>query len=174
MKIIEAMKKIKDLQRKANDLRDKISRYAADVDVMTPTYENQAAKVAGWLQAHGDIVQEILHLRFSIQKTNVLTSVGIELGDQCVTKTIAEWIHRRRDLSGLDAVAWGALGRTEKAGQLKEGAITGPTGEGSREVKIRRYYNPEKRDQKLDIYQSEPSTIDGRLEVINAITDLVE
>ena len=42
------------------------------------------------------------------------------------------------------------------------------------EVKLIRYYEPAKRDTAMDILRREPYTIDGALEVVNAVTDLVE
>lgn len=169
MKIIEGMKQIKDLQRKAEDLRHKISGASADLDNETPLYENQKDRVSGWLQAHSDITKEILSLRVSIQRTNLATDVTVELGGKSVTKTIAEWIHRRRDLATLELTAWKQLSDRS----LREGILTQSTGEPI-QVKLRRYYSPEERDAKLDIYQSEPLLIDSKLEVINAITDLIE
>jgi hypothetical protein len=169
MKIIEGMKKIKDLQRKAEDLRGKIGAHSADLDFETPLYENQKLQVAEWLQAHSDIMKEILRLRIAIQKTNLLTDVTITICDKPVTKSIAEWIHRRRDLAQSDYSAWAKL--TDRG--LKEGTITQSTGQ-LKEVKIRRYYDPLARDQKLDEYRSEPHLIDATLEVVNAVTDLIE
>ena len=41
--------------------------------------------------------QEIARLRVAITRTNLATSVTIELGGKPVTKTLAEWIQRRGD-----------------------------------------------------------------------------
>lgn len=170
MKIIEAMKKIKDLQIKAEDLRKKISIYCADQSHETPVYGNeQASKLKEWLQSHGDILKEILRLRVAIQRTNIQTNVTIELGGKPVTKSIAEWIHRRRDLASMERSAWEVLGDRN----LREGVIKTSTGE-QMEVKIRRYYDPSERDNKIELFRSEPSTIDSTLEVTNAVTDLCE
>jgi hypothetical protein len=175
MKIIEAMKQIKDLLRKAADLREKIQNYAADMSINTPTYENQRAKVDGWLQAHDDVLKEIEHLRVSITRTNVLTLVAIDIGGKKVTKPIAGWIQRRKDLAGLAKTAWSGLNQLEKTGKVREATINNPaTDEPNTEIKIRRYYDPELRDKRVEMYSAEPAAIDGRLEVVNAVTDLVE
>src|SRR5512136_1673265 len=145
MKIIEAMKKIKDLQKKADDLRGKVRQHCADLDFETAVYPDQKGQIQSWLQAHSDIVKEILGLRYAIQKTNIATSVTIELGGVQVTKTIAEWIHRRRDLAGLEMEMWRGL--TDR--NLKEGAIQQTSGQ-TRDVKIRRYYDPAEKDRKVD------------------------
>lgn len=169
MKIIEGMKKLKDLQKKAGDIRDKVSLNCAISSIQSPIYDNQSNKISEWLQAHQDIMKEILKLRIDIQKTNLVTEVTIELGDKQVTKTIAEWIHRRRDLADYDKKLFRGL--TDRG--IREGNGNTPTGDVI-DIKIIRYYSPEQRDAKISLYDSEPSLIDAKLEVINAITDLVE
>ena len=169
MKLIEALKGIKDLQKKADDLREKIGRCAADLDVETPLYENQKGQVKGWLQAHSDIVKEILRLRIAIQRTNLATDVTIELSGKSVTKTIAEWVHRRRDLAALELSAWKQL--TDRG--LKEGHIE-QTDQQKIKVSIVRCYDPEEKDNKIALYDSEPLLIDAKLEIANAVTDLIE
>jgi hypothetical protein len=171
-KLIEAMKQIKDLQRKAADIREKIQKHHADIDIEVPVYgtpEQQRDMVSQWLQAHSDIVKEIGKLRFAIQKTNIQTPVTIILGEKSVTKTITEWISRRKDLAALDAQAWDCL--NDKG--IKPAINIQKTDGTLQEVKIRRYYDPKVKDDKRELYRSEPSLIDGSLEVVNAVTDLV-
>jgi len=171
MKLIEAMKKLKDLNVKAEDLRKKVSLNCADLSIETPLYgADQKATVDGWIQAHGDLLKEILRLRLAIQRTNLATQVAIQLDGKAVTKSIAEWIHRRRDLAKLDMAMWGSLGDRN----LKEQNVQTSPGGPVTEVRIRRYYDPAQRDAKLELYRSEPSVIDATLEVSNAVTDLIE
>jgi len=169
MKIIEAMKKIKDLVRKAEDIRTKIQKSCADLDNETPLFPDQKNQVDSWLQAHSDLVKEIMRLRVAIQRTNMATQVTMDLGGKEVVKTIAEWVLRRRESAKMELLAWQCL--TDRG--LREGSIPQSTG-GVREVRIRRYYDPEQRDGMIDRLKSEPLMIDAKLEVINAITDLIE
>lgn len=170
MKLIEAMKKQKDLQRKAEDIRGKIAVHCAHLSVESPTYgDKQREQVREWLQAHEDLLKEILKLRVAVQKTNILTPVVIEVGGKQVSKSIAEWIHRRRDLAKLDQDAWGKLG--DKG--LREGVGKNSQG-GDIEVRIVRNFDPKERDNKVELYRSEPSVIDATLEVVNAVTELQE
>lgn len=169
MKIIEALKLIKELNIKTEDLKKKISTYCADLDIETPMYPDQKRQVSEWLQAHSDIVKEISKLRFAIQKTNLATNVDVELGGQKVTKTISEWIHRRRDLAKMQFDAWAVIG--DKG--LKEGMLPSTTGGEPRVVKLRRYYDPVERDKMIELYRSEPGIIDRTLEITNATTDLI-
>lgn len=173
MKIIEALKKTKDLQRKADDIRSKIRDNCADLDVEKPAYETperQREQINEWLQSHSDILKEIESLRLDIQRTNLETQVVVEVSDgKHVTKSIAAWIHRRKDLSKLEASAWSQLtSRNLKPTNYKT--------EGSDEVKIaniRKYYDQKKRDQMVEDFTSEPSRIDAALEIANATTDLI-
>ena len=169
MKLIEAMKQIKELQVKAEDLRAKVSQYCANLDFETPMYVNQGEQIQAWIQSHTDINKKILELRFAIQKTNVATPVTIELGDKKVTKTIAEWISRRRDLAKTDQAMWEKL--TDRG--LKEQRVQSAPNSPVTEIKIRRYYNPLEKDKMIELYRSEPSIIDRTLEITNAVTDII-
>jgi hypothetical protein len=170
MKLIQAMKKLKDLNAKADDLRKKVAQHAADLNIETPVYPDQRRQVSEWIQGHGDILKEILHLRVSIQRTNLATQVSIELDGKHVSKSIAEWIHRRRDLAKIDMQMWQQL--TDK--NLKEQNLVTAQGGPVTEIRVRRYYEPAERDRKVEIYRTEPSVIDATLEVTNATTDLIE
>lgn len=169
MKLIEAMKKLKDLNVKAEDLRKKVAANCADLSIETPLYgADQKSTVDGWIQAHSDILQEILKLRVAIQRTNISTLVVIEIGGKQVSKSIAEWIHRRRDLANLELSMWKQLGDRG----LKEQNVQTSAGGPVTEIRVRRYFDPVQRDQKAELYRSEPSVIDATLEVVNATTEL--
>jgi hypothetical protein len=170
MKLIQAMKQLKELTTKADDLREKVKKFCADLTIETPTYPDQRATVAGWIQAHGDVVKRIGELRLAIQRTNLATSVTIELDSKQITKPIASWIHRRRDLATLEGTMWSQL--TDR--NLKEQNLQTAPGGAVTEVRIRRYFDPAERDAKRELYRGEPSIIDGTLEVVNATTDLME
>ena len=170
MKLIQAMKQLKDLKAKAEDLRKKVQQYCADLSTETPVYPDQKKQVREWIQAHHDILKEILRLRVAIQRTNLATQVSIELDGRHVTKSIAEWIHRRKDLSNLDMQIWAVLGD----GNRKEGNIQLAPGAQPLQITIRRYWDQQERDKSIELYRSEPSVIDGTLEIVNATTDLLE
>lgn len=170
MKLIQAMKQLKDLARKAEDLRGKVREFCADLTISNPTYPDQRAQIDGWLQAHNGICVKILELRENVQRTNLATPVTIELNGVSVTKSIAAWIHRRRDLAKMEADMWAML--TDRG--LKEQNLQTTPGGAVTEVRIRRYFDPELRDRMRELYRTEPSIIDANLEVVNATTDLLE
>lgn len=170
MKIIEAMKRVKLNDEKIVDLHQKIALVSANLTIETPVYGDQTAKHIGeWLQACEDIGRENIRLLVSIQRTNLVTNVTIEVGGKSVTKSIAEWVWRRRKYAENDRLAWSKL--TDR--NLKEGVGQSSTGV-PLEIKIQRHYDPIKRDEKLSEYRSEPHQIDAALEIVNATTDLVE
>jgi len=169
MKLIEGLKKNKELQIKADDLRAKVSKYCADQSHETAVYgDKQRDQIKEWIQAHHDVLQEIAKLRIAVQRTNLATNVTIELGGVQVTKSIAEWIHRRKDLANGELSMWTGIGDRN----LKEGTVKTSTGE-LQEIKIRRYYDPKERDTNVELYRTEPGIIDRTLETVNAITDMI-
>jgi hypothetical protein len=170
MKLIEAMKLIKELQVKREDLVAKVKQHCAALDFETALYADPKRQVSEWIQSHSDVCKEILRLRVAIQRTNISTKVVVELGGKRIEKTIAEWIHRRRDLAGFELAMWSVLGDRG----LREGAMpSSQPGGQPREVKILRHFDPLERDAKVELYRSEPSIIDRTLEVVNATTELM-
>jgi hypothetical protein len=172
MKIIEGLKQLKELARKADDIKTKILTHCADLDNAEPVYgTGHADQIKQWFQSHKDLVAQILKLRLRIQRTNLDTPVAIEINGEMVTKSIAEWIHRRKDLAKMELSLWSSLGDRG----LKPGAVHDPANPGAaKAVNIRRYYDPKTRDVKVEEFTSEPALIDAALEIKNAVTDLAE
>ena len=170
MKIIEEMKRVKSNKEKIADLQGKIGQFCANMSFETPMYgTDSASKIREWLQSCTDLTQENIRLLCAIQKTNIATTVSITLGEKVVTKSIAEWVWRRREYAAVDLKTWQML--TDR--NLKEG--TGQNSQGAPvEIKIVRHFDPVQRDKMTAMYKSEPHEIDSALEVINAVTDLVE
>jgi len=170
MKLIQAMKALKDLLSKAEDLRKKVAEHCAAPSTDTPKYPDQRGKIGEWLQAHHDTLKEVQRLRLAIQRTNLATPVTIELAGRPVTHSIAGWIHRRRDLSKLEHAMWSGLGdRGLKEGQVQLQANSQPV-----QISIVRYFDIEMRDRKVEEFRTESSVIDAALEVTNAVTELIE
>lgn len=170
MKLIQAMKKIKDLTQKAADLRVKVQQHSADLTIETPAYPDQKRAITAWIESHHGVIVEIERLRLAVQRTNLATMVTIELGGKMITKPIAAWVHRRRELAKLEMGIWEQL--TDR--KLKEQNVqTSPTSPVT-EVRIRRYFDAQERDQNIELFRTEPNIIDGTLEVVNATTELLE
>lgn len=177
MKIIEALKQIKDLKRKADDIRSKIADHCADMDADTPAYntvDEQRQQIASWLQSHHDIVKEIETLRLRIQKTNLAVMVSIDLSGKMVTKEIAAWIHRRKDLAAMERAAWYGLSSKRLQPMAMRENPRDPNSEVSKIVQVRKYYDQKERDTKVEEFTAEPAKIDAALEITNATTDMVD
>jgi len=170
VKIIEAMKKVKQNKEKIADLQQKIGSVCANLSHETPVYGAETGtKIREWLQSCQDLSQENVRLLCSIARTNLATNVTIELGGKNVTKNIAEWVWRRREYAKLDLLTYSKL--TDRS--LKEG--TGQTSTGVPfEVKLVRHYDPSQRDTAMAMYQAEPHQIDAALEVVNATTEILD
>ncbi len=172
MKIIEALKNIKANKAKIVDLAAKIKANSALLSSQTSAYGDSGAatrQVGGWLDSVRQTLAETEALTRRIHKTNNSTNVTIELAGVAVTKTIDEWLVRRKDGVDLQALAYSAL--TDR--NLKEEFVTTATGERI-PVTIVRHYDAAKRDAVLSSLMSEKATIDGTLEIVNATTDLME
>lgn len=170
MKIIEAMKMVKANKEKIAELGQRIERHSAILSIETPTYgEEQRDKIREWTQSALDVTRDNVELLVAIARTNQQTFVTIALGDKQVTKTISEWVWRRREYAAIEQKIWQSQcdrGLKEQNVQSSPGVVT--------EVKLLRFYDPAKRDEQLDILRREPHLIDGALEVVNAVTDLVK
>lgn len=169
MKIIEGLKKIKDLYRKADDVRGKIRKYCVKMSFEQDHYENQGDQVKQWIQSHKDLIKEIENLRERIARTNLGTKVTLEINGNEVTKSIHSWISRRRDLISLEVDCWKQLddkGLNDQKVKMTNGEV--------QEFKVVRFFDYREKDAKLDDLKSELSLIDSRLEIINATTDLLD
>lgn len=169
MKIIEAMKRVKQNKEKVTDLQTKLAAICANMSHETPLYGTETPnKVKEWLQSCTDLSQENVALLCQIQRTNLATQVGIELGGKSISKSIAEWVWRRREYAKVDLLTYSKL--TDRG--LKEGAVNTSTGV-ALELKLMRHYDPVARDAAMAMYQAEPHVIDAALEVVNATTELL-
>lgn len=170
MKIIEGMKRVKINKVKITDLQNKIGQVSAHISVETPLYGDETRDlVRGWIQTCQDLTQDNVTLLTAIAKTNLATAVTIQLGGKSVSKSIAEWIWRRREYAAIDLATWSKL--TDR--NLKEGQIATSTGVPI-DAKIIRNFDPKVRDEMMGVFKSEPGEIDSALEVVNAVTDLLE
>jgi len=163
------MKQVKQNKEKIADLQNKIFQHCANLSFETPLYGSETkTKINEWLQSCTDLTQDNIKLLCSIAKTNLATSVTIEIGGKQVSKTIAEWVWRRREYAAIDRNTYSKLtdrGLKEGSAQTSPGTMT--------EIKLVRHFDPTIRDERLSMYQSEPHQIDSALEVTNAVTDLL-
>lgn len=172
MKLIEAMKRIKLNKEKIADLQAKIKDNCAALSIDTLAYKDTANQIESWLQSCIDLSQENVKLLANIQHTNLHTRVSIDLGQSTpTTKSIAEWVWRRREYAKLDQQTYSML--TDRG--LREGQMNSSVKDAEPvRVTISRFYDPLVRDKALAMYRAEPTLIDSALEIVNATTEIWE
>ena len=169
------MKDQKYTLRKMEDLRKKISMYCADLDCMQPTYgsaEEQSKKVSEWLQMHHDLALQLTDLKRKIQKTNLNIPVMIKVGDVDITRSIAEWVIRRREIIDLETQSYSIL--SDRGLSDRSIMMRSVDSDKVKNARVRFYFDASERDKKLEILKNEKESIDKALEITNAITDLIE
>ena len=169
MKVIAALKRTKILAAQIEQLQKSIALHSAKKSFEKSPYEDPVAKVASMLQAAHDLNLELEQLTHRIHKTNVLSKLTISLNGNNVTKTIDEWIYRRRLGAPRDSATWNRLtdrGLKDEQVKQSDGTIL--------LVTVDRHFSVEARDKKLAELAAEPIEIDTALEIWNAVSDLVD
>ena len=171
MKIIEALKAVKANREKITDLQMLIAKNAAHMESQngSTAYNDPKKKIKVWVQSIHDTLLENARLLTQIQKTNLNTLVSIEMpSGVTVEKSISEWIVRRREGVDTEILTYQAMRHS-----LKQQAIQSQDGT----IKVDQVvvnYSTEDRDTKMMELSREKSLIDGKLEIVNATTELLE
>ena len=176
MKLVEGMKETKATLRKMEDLRKKIAQHCADLDCMAPTYgsaEEQTKKVSEWLQAHDDLALKLTDLKRQIQLTNLQTPVAIKVGGNGITRSIAEWVIRRREIVDLQLLAYNSLGDKGLADRGVRAMGNMDESKKIQSARVRFYFNATDRDSKIEVLKNERESIDKALEIANVLTELL-
>lgn len=172
MKIIEGLKKVKANRVKIADLNAKITQNSARLSSQTSPYGDQKAateQVTAWVDTVRSLIRDNEILINRIHRTNSTTKVSVTLGETAVTKTIDEWITRRKEGVAFENQAMRGL--SDRG--LKEDLMKNPDGT-TTHITVIRHFDPRKRDERMSILGEEVSLIDSALEIANATTDLVE
>lgn len=168
MKLIEALKEVKLIDKKIGDLVEKIRQNSVRRSIETSPYQDPVETIKSWTQSGVDLVHRRDKLLAAIFATNASTVVEIKIGGSVLKKTITEWLLRRNNGVGLEERLFKSL--TDRG--LKEEVLKQTDGS-MMEIKILRHFNAEERDQRLAILMEEPSLIDSALEIVNATTEIV-
>lgn len=174
MKIIHAMKKIKANKEKITDLQQKIYQNSVNYEHEPSPYgtpEKTRQMVDGWVQAACDLTRDNVDLLCRIQKTNLSTMVTITLNNQDVTKSIAEWVWRRREYSKVDLKTWSSLSTKNLQTGLSKNTVQGAP---DFKLMLVLHFDIENRDKMIATFTEENHLINAQLEVVNATTDLLD
>lgn len=170
-KLIEAMKKLKVIEKRidANSLR--IQEYASLASNERPyfsTEKEQGNQVASLIQANKDLVAEYLNLKKRVDMTNLKTQVTIGKD----SFAIADLLILRRGLSKKMQVTFHALNDKQALQKIQVQQRVTPIGE--KAPFVIRCYEENQKHEWLQYWQGLDDEIEQRLEVINATTPLVE
>lgn len=168
MKIIEALKKLRLIEKKMDGNNARITQYSSILSTERPIFETEAkqrAEVTSLLQANMDLLKEYLRLKCDIEKTNLTVEVKTSIG----TYTIAELLILKRTLAQKARQTYEALQDGAAMMRMRNAPSTG-----DKPVQLIRMYDETVKNAGIRSWMEFHYEIDGTLEVVNATTDLIE
>lgn len=156
MTILQALKKIKHLDRKIEKSKTRTARWCSYFDDEEPVYDE--AGIRKLMQSIDDLIRERNRLRHLIHKTNILTTVTFEHKEFTIDELL---ILRTLTLPALKD-SFLKLRRKEKSFHH------------DKDVKVVVQYDPNKRDKTVDSIENTMDELDALLDQINITTELVE
>jgi hypothetical protein len=172
MKLIEGMKKLKILEKHIGRNTERITQYASLVSTEKPFFgseDDQRKEVNSLIQSNNDLFEEYIHLKKRVDTTNLSTEVTI--GNR--NYILADLLIIRRGLGKTMEKTYQALNDTYGHGRLMLIQRNVQLQSGEKPPHVIRLYDESDRIEGLQHWQELLDTIEQRLEVINATTDLV-
>ena len=168
MKMIEALRELRLLEKKMSRNQEYIERYSSMVSTQVPSFnsiEEQREKVRSLLQENIDYAMNRIHLKEQINYTNLMTKVVLG-GKSWRLQNLLDF---HRGIAGDIRDTYDSL--TDRSGQNQ--LRSAPTVEG-RSPQVIRLYDENMKLTELDRWDTFKEEIGTRLEVINAVTELLE
>jgi hypothetical protein len=169
MKIIEALKNLKTIQKRIEKNCEQIKQYCAYVSVEAPVYETpekQQAEVGSLIQANLDLEKEYLRLKKAIENTNL--NVVVTIAGK--SYTITELISLKRVAGKFRTNTYQSLNPQIAMTKLNEIYRKGV--DANNPAKVISLYAEADKNKALREWDDFLSQIDGKLEVVNAETEL--
>jgi len=161
MTIIQALKKLKLLDKKMQSNVNDIRKYSSILDTEMPAFwtkDQQEAHVRSLIQSNLDLSKEYAATKQAIEKANLENTIkawGLEL-------TISEAIIMKRHLIGVLESTYQALSTNAAASKPKTNKADWT------QSQVIQLYDETHRNASLSFYSTLESEIDGELEVANA------
>lgn len=173
MTIVEGLKKLKLISKRIMRNCEEITKYSSLVSTEKPYFESerdQRKEVEKLLQSNVDLEKEYCRIKRMIDYTNLVTLVTIE--DE--TRTIHEWLCVVRTTGNQMIMTYKALNTNSAQHRMSRiGRAVDADGKGA--YTIRLYDENDKRNgQRKWEDLVDGKIIEGRLEVINATTYLLD
>jgi hypothetical protein len=140
-----------------------IQKHSSMLSIEKSPFENPKKEVASMIQSNMDLVTEYLELKTRIERTN--NSVVIEIEGQ--VRTITEWLTMYRKLRGVISGTYMALTTNEAQNKLNRMSAM------KDEIQILPLYDETEKITALRKREDIMNSVESRLEIINATTDLV-
>ena len=166
--ITEGLKKLKLLSKRMTKNCEEIEKYSSLLSNEKPIFDTetkQRDEVAKLIQANTDLEKEYCRIKAMVDYTNLVTKVVIDNEE----RTIHSWLTVLRKTGNLMIQTFKSLSSSE----AKRNQIRYRDKENSSPTVIRLYDENEKRAGQRK-WEDLTETIEGRLEVVNATTMLVE
>lgn len=170
MKIIEALKNLKLIEKRVNKNCQLLNQYAAFVSTDGPVFdsvEKQQAEVTSLIQANQDLATEYLRLKQAIENTNLVTNVTIG----AKTYSISNLITLRRTVYSFKQKTYQMLNSANAVIRIKE-VQRNPT-DATNPPRIVMLYKEEDKNKAIREHEDFIASIDAKLEIVNAEVDLV-
>lgn len=168
--VIEAMKKLRIIEKKMDNNAASIQRYASMVSTEKPYFDNedkQKSEIKSLIQSNQDLMEEYLILKKRIEYSNLFTMV--EMGGR--KYSISELLVIKRRLAQKMLHTYNSLNTRE--GDSRLGGFRSPSAPTGQTPHVVRYYREEDKNKGLQMWQDLYDNIESRLEVINATTPLM-
>jgi len=169
MMLIEGMKDLKLIEKRLNRTAVEVQKYSSLLDNEKPLLDTEAAqrdKVKSLEQQGKDLYTLYLTTKRNVDYTNCMTPVEIN-GE---TLTISQWLQVRLKAGSWLKNVYESMNEQEAESHMMRRYGGGASGD----IGIVRMYDEAGRMEKLNEVIERIENIDGRLEVVNATTELME
>ncbi len=170
MKIIEALKELPLLQKRIDKNIRQINMYASDLDrgedtdLPFKTEEAQKAELESLIQSTKDLIA----YRASLRRRLAITNANVVVEIEGMSKTIMEWIeYRERGMNSLINIYQNLTDHNAQR------ILDSNRVDVSKGVKAIRFFDEKERNEEVRKLALIKDSINARLEIVNATTDLV-
>ena len=172
MTITEGIKQLKIIQKRMLANQQDINKYASKLNsekAIFETEEEQKKQVQSLIQANEDLLVRYLDLKKNIEYTNLM--IQVDLGGK--KYFLSDLIVLKRKLGELIVGTYNQLNTNAASSKMliNRGSNTMVDG---KPIQVEMMYNEKAKNEKLREWKDLLDAIDGKLETINATTDLME
>lgn len=166
MKIVEGIKELTVILKRMEKNNKQITEYSALPDNERMHFGNkdaQSKEIKKLIQANIDLAKNYINIKQRVEKTNLATQVEIN----GKTYTISELLVLKRTLAKVLVATYKSLNDSQARLRVNQTR-------GEKQPIIEKFYDEHEKNEGERFWDDLYHTIDSRLEVINATTDLLD